>query len=588
MFLHGQTVLGCVFSPALQAGSLFFALVPGPALVFRRPEQREDLRSWCVGSLKQAPGDVGRYALGVVLVSVAQAAVAWAAASLVGALASGQGGAGEVAGVGVVAALGKVGASSLVAREEVRLSRRLGEILRDRVLRSLLAGQRRQGPDDVFRILGALREVEQAAVAGGLGGIRALVTLAPLGALLGLGVPQSFWPWLLVLLPFAALLAALRRAVRKDELRALELTASLEHQTDVLFRHADLWRVAGTGEQARAWVRALGVRSREALAGARARRAALSASNEALAAVGVLGLVLASSAGRLEGGGALASSVALALLAYRPLRDWGDARSAWQTGQLALGQLARWLDTPPEPGPGEPTPWPLATLKAEAFGAAWHAARWTFSLAPGELVLVVGPNGAGKTSLLRAMLGLDPTEGSLTYGGVPLEGRGAGPGQRPFAWCPQEAPLLSGTLEENLALGGAVEAEALSFLGTAAGGGETLARFSEGSGKETSPPRPPSPWRAAGGAPQTTGQTALGEGGRVLSGGERAWVNLARAVGSGRPVLLLDEPTASLDAAGEAQVAAALEGLRGRRTVVVVTHHPERWRAPDQVLRVPE
>jgi ABC-type transport system involved in cytochrome bd biosynthesis fused ATPase/permease subunit len=266
----------------------------------------------------------------------------------------------------------------------------------------------------------------------------------------------------------------------------------------------------------------------------------------------VLGLVLASSAGHLEGGGRLASLVALMLLAYRPLRDWGDARSAWQAGQLALGQLSRWLGDPPEAAPGEPTRWPVAPLKAEAFGAVWHAARWTFTIEPGELVLVVGPNGAGKTTLLRAMLGLEPAEGSLRYGEVPLEGRGAGPGQRPFAWCPQEAPLLSGTLEENLALGGAVEAEALAFLGAAAGGRE-----------------------------------ALGEGGRALSGGERAWVNLARAVGSGRPVLLLDEPTASLDAAGEARVVEALEGLRGRRTVVVVTHHPERWRAPDRVLRVP-
>ncbi|MCU0659169.1 MAG: ATP-binding cassette domain-containing protein [Polyangiaceae bacterium] len=162
----------------------------------------------------------------------------------------------------------------------------------------------------------------------------------------------------------------------------------------------------------------------------------------------------------------------------------------------------------------------------------------------------MGPNGSGKSTLLRALLGLEPAEGSLRWGEVELGERGVGPEQRPAAWAPQQAALLSGSLEENLALGGASVPEARAWLGEL---GEQL------------------------------GDEALGEGGRGLSGGERAWVNLARAWATGLPLLLLDEPTASLDTEAERRLVEAVEGLRGQRTVVVVTHRPELWR-PDQVL----
>lgn len=528
--------------------------MPETAHPFRRPARREDLLAWWVASLQAAPRDSLKYALGILSVSVAQAGFAWAAAALVGALASSRPADSLVpAVVGALAALSKVGASGWVASSEISVSRRLGEELRDNVLTGLLAGQRRQGAEDVFRILGAIRAIEQAALVGGLGGVRALVALVPLVILVLALVPGLFLLGLLALVPFAMGLAWARRALLRDEQQALELTASLEHQTDALFRFTDLWRVAGSAPRARSWVRVLGERARGALASARARRAMLSASNEALAALGVLGLVWAFSSGRLTlDAKALASFSALALLAYRPLRDWGDARGAWQAGGLALDTLLPWLDTPDLEVVPEPPLWELASLQAEHFGAAWHTSRWSFVVPPGSLVVLVGPNGGGKTTLLRTLLGLEPSVGSLTYGGRALEKRLVGPSGRPFAWCPQEAPLFSASLEENLTLGGA---------GSDAG--------------------------LLSGPLWTTLQgLTLGEGGRALSGGERTWVNLARTFGSSLPVLLLDEPTASLDAEAEARVVAAVESLRGRRTVLVVTHRPGLWNA-DRVLEVP-
>lgn len=485
------------------------------------------------------------------LVSLAQGALAWAAASLLAALASDKAtDPVSLAGVGVVAALVKVALSGWIVRTEVSLSRRLGDELRDQALGGLLAGHPRQGGDDVFRLLTSTREIEQAALVGGLGGARALASLLPLLALLSSQTPPLLLASLALWLPLALLLARVRRALLRDERSALDLASSLEHQTDLLFRHVDLWRVAGSGPRARAWVRHLGRLARLSLASVRARRALLSASNEAFAALALLLAVLASSRNWISlPTPQLASFAGVVLLAYRPLRDWGDARNAWRSGQIALAQIEPWLAPISPPDLARPC-WSLEPLEARDFGAPWHAIRWNFRLAPGSLVLVVGPNGSGKSTLLRALLGLEPAEGSLRWGEVELGERGVGPEQRPAAWAPQQAALLSGSLEENLALGGASVPEARAWLGEL---GERL------------------------------GDVALGEGGRGLSGGERAWVNLARAWATGLPLLLLDEPTASLDTDAERRLVEAVEGLRGQRTVVVVTHRPELWR-PDQVL----
>jgi ABC-type transport system involved in cytochrome bd biosynthesis fused ATPase/permease subunit len=196
-----------------------------------------------------------------------------------------------------------------------------------------------------------------------------------------------------------------------------------------------------------------------------------------------------------------------------------------------------------------------------------HAARTTgaagtsFTAEPGEIVAIVGPTGAGKTSLLRALLGLDPSSGSVRYGAEELCEAGVGPSQRPFAWVPQEPAIVSGSIEENVALAApeGAGAEAARDALEAIGASELLTR------------------RAG---------ATLDAGGPELSGGERQWIAIARAIGSGLPVLLLDEPTSGLDGEAQERVLHALRSLRGRRTILIVTHRTEPLAIADRIVEL--
>jgi ABC-type multidrug transport system fused ATPase/permease subunit len=449
--------------------------------------------------------------------------------------------------IGLIGAVVKAFAGIAVSFGEVSLAGRVGTRLRARVSRALLAGGLPDAAPRVHaRIAVRIREVEAATQAGMVSGLRAVAQLVPLAIALIFVSPRLAIGGVLVLVPFGLGIAALRRRWRGQSARAQTLAEELHAGVDELVAGLDLWRSYGAGERVESTLRDVGERATRAQARVDATRAALSGANEVLGALGLLGAVLvAKTFGLPLADGTLIAFAAVFFMAYRPLRDLGDARSWSVRGADALAAIDALAQDALEPLPRAKQVFPLAALEATAFGAASRGPRTSLRVAPGEIVCVLGPTGSGKTTLLRALLGLEAATGELGYADRDLTQAEVGPAARPFAWVPQDAPLVTGTIAQNVALfagePGAAE-RALSAIGASA----LLARAHD----------------------------LVGPGGRALSGGERRQIAIARALASGLPVLLLDEPTEGLDPRAEAEVLRALEALRGKRSLVVVTHRP--------------
>jgi ATP-binding cassette subfamily C protein CydD len=331
-----------------------------------------------------------------------------------------------------------------------------------------------------------------------------------------------------------------------------------------LVRHADLFRVYGAGQRALAQVVAVGDRAGSSAASAEARRAALSGGNEVLGALSLLALVQLAPRAGWDIGTALLPFATVLFMSYRPLRDLGDARGWITRGEVALEALEAALGGLETESPAVPPLTSLSrsgaapTVELSAYGARGRGPRVDMVVRPGEIVGLLGRTGAGKTTLLRALLGLEEEAGTLLVDGHPLGAAPAGPASRPFAWVPQDAPLVTGTLLENVALLGASgprAREALEQVGASA-------------------------------LLESLGEALIGPGGRPLSGGERRLVALARALASDQPVLLLDEPTEGLDPTATRTVLGAIGRLRGRRSVLLVSHRDEVMQLADRVVRL--
>lgn len=188
-----------------------------------------------------------------------------------------------------------------------------------------------------------------------------------------------------------------------------------------------------------------------------------------------------------------------------------------------------------------------AVNAAQATRQPWH-----IDIPAGAHVALTGPSGSGKSTLLALVAGLvQPQQGQVRIGGVPLHSGTVARLRRAIGWLGQPPHFLAGSLERNLYLGRDIPASPVQARAALRDAG--LAALAD---------------RMA--------EVRLGEGGSGISGGEALRLALARlAVAESTRLLLLDEPTAHLDAATAAQVRASVARLAQGKTLLVATHDPE-------------
>lgn len=258
----------------------------------------------------------------------------------------------------------------------------------------------------------------------------------------------------------------------------------------------------------------------------------------------------------------------LAPEAYLPLRQVGAQYHAAAEGLAAAEEIFSVLETP------VPTTGSLVAPEGE-IGFEGVTVRYpgrsgdavsdvSFVVEPGETVALVGPSGVGKSTLLNVLLGfVEPVAGRVRIGGVDLAAADVEEWRSRVAWVPQRPHLYAGSIAENVRLARLDADDAAVRRALAdAGALEFVDALPDGVG------------------------TVLGEDGSGLSAGQRQRLALARAFLADRPVLLLDEPTASLDGATEAEVVAAVRRLAVGRTVLLVVHRPALLEVADRVVRL--
>ena len=252
---------------------------------------------------------------------------------------------------------------------------------------------------------------------------------------------------------------------------------------------------------------------------------------------------------------------------YAPIRALGSERHARMDSLAAAEGLAEILALPEPPSGHLTLEAGPRTIRFEHVsfvypdgGSALNDV--SFKIRAGERVALVGPSGAGKSTLLALLLGfLAPTAGRIVIDGVDMSELDIEDWRARLAYMPQRAHMFDADIDDNVALGRPASGpDPVGAALTAAGLADVIARLPQGRGER------------------------LAENGKGLSGGEIQRLAMARAFYGGGALVLVDEPTAHLDAETERALIDSIGAFAEGRTLVMAAHRSASLAIVDRVL----
>ena len=267
--------------------------------------------------------------------------------------------------------------------------------------------------------------------------------------------------------------------------------------------------------------------------------------------------------------GLLFANMILASRALAPLERIVGSWKSLVEAQSAYKRLDQMLLDYEPPTPVTQLPVPSGALSVEAVSFAPVGApslvltNLNFRIEPGDFVGMIGPSGAGKSSLARLMAGIwKPTAGTVRLDGADVYSWDREDFGRHVSYQPQDTELFAGTVRDNIArfLPNATDAQVVAAA-QMADAHDLIVRLPKGY------------------------ETELGEGGAVLSAGQRQRVGLARTLFGDPKLIILDEPNANLDPDGEAALLAAIRRMKERgATIILISHKPTIFALADKII----
>ncbi|MDP1700710.1 MAG: ABC transporter ATP-binding protein [Aestuariivirga sp.] len=199
-----------------------------------------------------------------------------------------------------------------------------------------------------------------------------------------------------------------------------------------------------------------------------------------------------------------------------------------------------------------------------AHGSTPVISKATFDVPANRITVLQGPSGSGKTTLIDLLIGLNTAQkGRILIGNQTIETINIKAWRQSIGYVPQELMLFHDTIHENISLSNPdISAEATLAALEQAGAGEFIDALPDGI------------------------ETDVGEMGGRLSGGQRQRIALARALVTNPKLLILDEVTSALDPETEAEIVSNIASLRGRYTIIAITHRPAWTKIADRLYTI--